>query len=551
MTDYAIDLGTTNSVAARWNEKTSSVELLELPGASRGETEGSTIRDEHTVPSALYVGKPAGWLFTRRPFLIGKSALDRETFTRHSRVIRNFKPALMRSGHEVLLKCDGEAFTARDAARIFLKEMVSLIRLRDGRPPRRMTFSVPVESYEPYRAHLKQISRALGITRFTLIDEPVAAAIGYGLRIDVPQKVLVFDFGGGTLDLALVEMGDPISRAGRCVVIAKEGAPLGGNTVDRWLVDHFCARTGYSFDTEDTTGGLVWNSLLLEEARRIKESLFLKERETFFLVPPKEYQSFETRLFTEQKKLDAGMDVSRADLVEVLTRRGMYAAIQSTLDRLMEAARRRGIGPADIDSVLMVGGSSLLPGIYPLLERTFDRSKVQSWQPFNAVAYGACIFGADKVTTSDFIVHDYAFVTHDPKTLKPEYNVIVPRSTPFPTPADFWKRRLTPTCSRGVPERIFKLLICEIGRKQSGYQEFVFDGKGTLSELGDGQSLVIPLNEDDPVLGTLSPPHKPGDRTARLEVSFMVNKERWLCATVRDLLTGSLLLDREPVVRLR
>ncbi len=550
--EYAFDLGTTNSVVAKWNDRSDVVELLEFPGVSRGLTDGSLIRNQHAVPSAVYVGERRGFIFKKRSYLIGLEALEKETYSSYSRVIRNFKPALMRNGSQLLLRHAGEPFTARDAARIFLSRICGLIRARDGKPPRSMTFSVPVDSYEPYRAHLKHAARTLGIKRFRLVDEPVAAAVGYGLRMDEPRNVLVFDFGGGTLDLALVRFGDKNTESGRCSVIAKEAVPLGGNAIDRWLVDFFCERTGYSFDCNDVTGGLVWNSLLLEEARRIKENLMLKEPQTFFLVPPKEYQSFDVRVFTEQKNLDRPLDISRAQLMEMLSRRGLFAVIDSVLDGLLESARQNGVGKKDVDSVLLVGGSSLLPGIYAHFEKAFGRSRIQSWQPFNAVAYGACIFGADRMTTSDFITHEYAFVTHDPQTLKPVYNIIVPRNTPFPTAKGFWKRRVTPTCSRGVPEKIYKLLICEIGRKRTNYQEFVFDKKGRLSELdGDGSRLIVPLNEDDPVLGTLNPPHMPGDGSARLEVSFMVNADKWLCATVFDLRTGSLLLDGEPVVRLR
>ncbi len=552
MSNYSFDLGTTNSIIAKWNDVTDAVELLELPGVSRGQAEDGMIENRHAVPSAVHVGEKTGFLFKRRSYLIGMQALEKETFTRHSRVIKNFKPVLMRNSHEQLLNCDGAPFTARDAAGVFLTELCRRIRQRDGKHPQSMTFSAPVDSYEPYRAHLKQIARALRISRFQLIDEPVAAAIGYGMRIDEPQNILVFDFGGGTLDLALVRFGDRFSGTGRCLVIAKEGVPLGGNAIDRWLVDHFCEQTGYSFDSNDVTGGLVWNNLLLEEARRIKENLFLKDRETFFLVPPKEYQSFEIRIFSEQKSLDRPLDITRSELVDILTRRGLYAIVDSAIGRLLASAREKGIAKEDILSVLMVGGSSLLPGIYPFFENAFGRSKIQAWQPFNAVAYGACIFGADKVTTSDFIVHDYAFVTYHPRTLKPEYNIIVPKNTPFPTVRDFWKRRLTPTCSQGRAEKIFKLLICEIGRKQSNYQEFVFDREGRLAELeGDGSGSIIPLNDENPVLGNLNPPHRPGDTNARLEISFMVNGEKWLCVTVFDLLTRNMLLDREPVVRLR
>ena len=71
---------------------------------------------------------------------------------------------------------------------------------------------------------------------------------------------------------------------------------------------------------------------------------------------------------------------------------------------------------------------------------------------------------AERMATRDFIVHDYAFVTHDAATGAAQHTVIVPRGTRFPTPPAFWKRQLVPTCSLGVEETTFKLVICEVSR---------------------------------------------------------------------------------------
>jgi Hsp70 protein len=206
-----------------------------------------------------------------------------------------------------------------------------------------------------------------------------------------------------------------------------------------------------------------------------------------------------------------------------------------------------------VDDVLLVGGSTLLPGVYPLLEDRFERRRLRAWQPFEAVAYGAAAFAADRMAARDFIVHDYAFVTHDAATGAAQHTVIVPRGTRFPTPAGFWKRQLVPTCSLGVEESTFKLLICEVSRGDGHDRRFVWDAAGDLHKVGgtagDGQ-VVVPLNEAAPTLGYLDPPHSPRDRRPRLEISFAVNAERWLVATVHDLLTRRELMSNEPVVRL-
>ena len=162
-------------------------------------------------------------------------------------------------------------------------------------------------------------------------------------------------------------------------------------------------------------------------------------------------------------------------------------------------------------------------------------------------------------------MHDYAFVTYDPKTHERRYNVIVPRHTRFPTRPDLWKRQVVPTCSLGEPESLFKLLICELGKSHDGERTFTWDARGELHKLGgrsapegaepardngNDNMVVVPLNEASPTLGYLRPPHQPGDQRPRLEVAFGINDERWLVATVYDLLTDRELMKERPVVKL-
>ena len=82
-------------------------------------------------------------------------------------------------------------------------------------------------------------------------------------------------------------------------------------------------------------------------------------------------------------------------------------------------------------------------------------------------------------------------------------------------------------------------------------QEFVWDESGKLHSLKDNDPVIIPLNKDNPVLGYLDPPHEPDDRAPRLAISFMVDENRWLCVTVRDLRTNRFLKRRTPVLRLK
>jgi len=273
----------------------------------------------------------------------------------------------------------------------------------------------------------------------------------------------------------------------------------------------------------------------------VKEAVFFAESAEF-LVAPAGLRSFSTRVV-----------LTRERLREVLASNGFFKALEQCISMVLDSAK---LGADAVEEVLLVGGSTLLPGVFAMLEGRFGRPRLRAWQPFEAVALGAACFAADRVSALDFIVNDYAFVTHDTRTGAEQHTVIVPRGTRFPTPPDFWRRQVVPTCALGEPESIFKLLVCEIGRSDGGDRRIVFDAAGGLHKVGgatqvDGQpDVVVPLNATSPTLGTLDPPHSPRDRRPRLDIAFGVNADRWLVATVRDLLAQKELMREEPVVRL-
>ena len=265
------------------------------------------------------------------------------------------------------------------------------------------------------------------------------------------------------------------------------------------------------------------------------------------MQPPEEMRAVHSRLHGE----DPRIDYSRDDLIALLEQHGLYDTLTACLDDIMKQASVRNLQVGAIDEVLMVGGSTLLPNVYAIFEERFGRDRVRAWHPFEAVVRGACSLLATGIAHVDFIVHDYAFVTHDKITTEVQYQTIIPRGTHFPTPADFWRRQLVPTCPLGEPETIFRLVVCEVGRTNGDDGGFGWDKAGNLHKLDQtNQRLIVPLNESNPTLGTLNPPHQPSDRAPRLDVAFGVNENRWLCATVTDMKTSKLLLDNEPVVRL-
>ncbi|HOS38971.1 MAG TPA: Hsp70 family protein [Spirochaetota bacterium] len=564
-THLAIDLGTTNTVVARWNDEFDGPEILHIDSICRSANSTKEIDDSYTIPSCVYLRHPSEvlsfpWKYFFANFrsktgaYIGRQALEKDGGVYRPCFVNHFKMHLGKNSFQFIGRLGRWKYTAEDVVRIFLKELFETVRQSINRDPEYVTFCAPVDFYEFYRARLQRICTGLGVESVKTIDEPVAAALGYGLSIDEPRSALVIDFGAGTLNIALIAIGEAGRDTGHCEVIAKDSISVGGTTVDSWIVEEICEYYGYDFARLSSDEAMRWwYRMLLGEACRIKESLFLKTRDTFFLMPSHLMAQYARAIPGERVDQKRPVDYTRDELVALLEKRGLYALLNNLIDSITQEAKRKGIGEKSIDDVLMVGGSTLLPRIYATVEKRFGRDRVRAWQPFNAVAFGAAAYAAGRFNKADHITHDYALMTYDRETHEPEYTVVVPRGTPYPTPRDFWRRQLIPTCALGEPERIFKLIICEIGRRHSANPEFVWDEKGALHlmKAGDDRSLVIPLNESDPTLGYLDPPHFPSEKRARVEISFMVNADRWLCASVYDLKTQKYLLEQKPVIRLK
>ena len=547
MSHWALDLGTTNSVLARWDEERLRPEIVKLKGLSREVHGDDPLATAAVVPSAVHLVEQ-GDLWTvlgrwptfsdklqwGRHAYIGEAALARNTSASHPCFARGFKRYLQHSAHEPVARVGSRRFSAREVGVTFLRELFAEVERQHGERVRELTVTAPVDAYESYRAEVARMLRKVGVRKVHFVDEPVAAAAGYGLAAKGRRKVLVVDFGGGTLDLALVELDARSVGEGSCTVLAKAGRPLGGNLVDRWLLE-LCARRMEVRRPVDEDP--FWYQLLLQEACALKESLLFRERESFYLRPP------DAPAWSPGAG-DPFVTISRADLEQLLEERGLYRAVRACTDELLAG------GVPAPDDVVLVGGSTLLPGIFRIFEQRFGRDRVRGWKPFEAVGHGACALAASDFEPADFIVHDYGFELHDAGGGS-SFTVVVPAGTRFPTRPDLWSRSLVPTCARGEPERIFKLVVAELGKAQEGEASFGWDAGGALHRLDqDAERLVVPLNASNPTLGTLDPPHRASDRNARLQISFGVDEDRWLIATVLDLQTGRALMKGTPVVRL-
>lgn len=545
-THWSIDLGTTNSLIARWMG--THAETVVLEDICAREPAWNT----PLIPSVVCF-EDADRGFVGAQAFAAEEVL-RATFAgRLTPLARSFKRVLARDSRQPVAEIGSQAISARQCATVFLREILRVTAEREQSLtshaiPRwnilrralawirreglvnDLTMTVPIESFEAYRMELQSIARRLGVQHFRTLDEPVAAALGYGVDLTDDRNLLVVDFGGGTLDIALVRTalgGAPGARPHgvghrKAEVMAARGLNLGGETVDEWVTEMACAKLSAHVET--------MRPAIRAQAEAVKKELsgkVLTTQDTYFRLP--------------------GGDellVSRQEFLETLQARGLYDTVETVVSAVIGDARHR-MSVADIDAILLVGGSTLLPGIRDLFERLFGANRVHYWKPFEAVVEGAAIYGAGYYV-DQIIHHDYAIRVYSEQANCPQYEMLIKRGTAYPTPEGFETRYY----SVAPKQQLFSLPVCEVGLagrlaldwKQSRNGHYYWQPKGT-----EEAECVMALNEGDAI--RLYPPG--AGSQARLRVDFTIDSDRWLCATVHDLLRNRDIRTNDRVIRLR
>jgi molecular chaperone DnaK (HSP70) len=518
-TRWAIDLGTTNSVVAA--EQDGSVRAVTLPELGRT----LPVEQSPLIPSALHVYDTTHgwWIFKRRKrhALAGQLALSRNFDGRSPCFAQSFKRPLATHPHKPILRVgEREMLCARDVARLFLGEILKAIREEFREKPTDLTIPAPVGYFEQYRAELQSIVRTLGIKGFRSLDEPVAAALGYGVNVGRDETLLVVDFGGGTLNLAVVRLGARTAHTGKADVIAKHMVGVGGDDVDRWLIEHLVP--GELRDIPEWQRDILW------------EAMWVKERAS-------------REGAGEFKWGGLQRTVTRQDLVNLLDERGLYNQLRIGLvDIQRQLADTTGVQA--VDQVLLVGGSTLLPEVPAVVDDAFPDAIVRHEDAFvfTSVALGAARF-AGGAPLEDFVYHDYALAVQNERTHGVDYELLVPRRTRYPTEPDFAVRYYADY--PGMTEVRFS--VCEVGRlgqSPVGWQARQNGNQYWTPEDDAQKGLIVELNPGDAAL-----PLRPVGQgaSARLRVTYFINEERWLCTTVEDLVRKQPLRINEPVVRLR
>ena len=212
--------------------------------------------------------------------LIGQEAVTYNWDGRATGFARGFKRYLGTESGRAMARAGGRTYTAQDVASLFLRELIATLEERFGEEVTDVTIATPSGFYETYRAELQAIFRRIkhrswwsrmwarirrrsNTITFRTLDEPVAAALGYGVDVGRATTLVSFDFGGGSMEAAVVRThGACTVETGEAEVLAKQAVDIGGDDVDGWILDRFVPKALHDWPE--------WEVALRWEAERVK-----------------------------------------------------------------------------------------------------------------------------------------------------------------------------------------------------------------------------------------------------------------------------------------
>jgi molecular chaperone DnaK (HSP70) len=526
----AIDFGTSNTVVARWNVATQQSEIMTLPGLVW--QFGTT---PPLIPSLVYVQDARASEVT-----VGQAVRDRGLDVgRDARFFRNFKRGIGADIQGFMPELDGRLLSFEVIGHWFLTQVIAAIQ-QQGERLDSLIFTVPVDSFEAYRHWLGQLCQTLDIPQVRLLDEPTAAALGYGLSGG--NTLLVLDFGGGTLDFSLVQLAEDQTRkplgfvlkwgqksmaeqSGQRVktarVLAKAGESLGGADLDSWIAEYF-----------EQTQGLAISPLTLRLAEQLKIQLSSHE------IASESYFDDET-LETYELSLD------RTQFEKILHQQGFFERLDNRLSQVLQQARRQGIEKEDVQAVLLVGGTAQIPSVQTWLTQYFSPDQIRQERPFTAIVTGALQL-QQGITLQDFLYHSYGVRFWDRRQNCHGWHPIIQPGQAYPM--DQPVELILGASAENQPS--IELVLGELGDDQSTTEVYFEGNRLVTKRRATGTAKVNPLNDREGArtIARLIPAGFPGQD--RIKVQFSVDANGFLKITVEDLLTAEILLQDQPVVQL-
>ena len=344
-----IDLGTTNSCVAVI-EGGEPVVIANAEGA-------------RTTPSVVAFSKTG-------ERLIGQVA-KRQAVTNPDRTVSSIKREM---GTDYKVNIDGKSYSPQEISAMILSKLKADAEAYLGETVTQAVITVPAYFTDAQRQATKDAGKIAGLDVKRIINEPTAAALSYGIDKETDQKVMVYDLGGGTFDVSIIEMGDGVQE-----VLATAGNNrLGGDDFDQrvidWMVSSFKAETGV-----DLTNDKMAMQRLKEAAEKAKIELS-GVTSTAINLP------YITADATGPKHLD--LTLTRAKFNELTA-----DLVEKTMGPVRSALSDSGLSISEINKVLMVGGSSRIPAVQEAVKKLIGKDPFKGINPDECVAIGAAIQG--------------------------------------------------------------------------------------------------------------------------------------------------------------
>jgi len=385
-----IDLGTTNSCVAVME----GGEAVVIPNS-----EGS-----RTTPSVVGFKKDG-------ERIVGETA-KRQAITNPDRTIISIKRH-MGTNHKVTI--DGKEYTPQEISAFILMKLKADAEAYLGQPVTKAVITVPAYFNDSQRQATKDAGKIAGLEVLRIVNEPTAAALAYGLDKEEDQTILVFDLGGGTFDVSILELGD-----GFFEVKATSGDNhLGGDDFDQaimeWLASEFKKEHGVD--------------LLKDKAavQRLKDAAEKAKKELSGVLTTTISLPFITMVDGVPQHLE--MNLTRAKFEELTAH-----LVERTLGPTRQALADAGLTPADIDKVVLVGGSTRIPAVQDAIRKLIGKEPHKGVNPDEVVALGAAVqAGVLTGDVKDVVLLDVTPLSLGIETAGGVLTKMIERNTTIPT----------------------------------------------------------------------------------------------------------------------